>query len=69
MATNSERIADLERQLAQLRRDFEANWTVAKFLHDVGYEMGRASILGQRQPEPATRPARGSHLYSVGGAR
>jgi hypothetical protein len=64
MAASSERIADLERQLADLRSDFEAHCAAAEIFHTLGCETGsRASLC---PPAPA-RQRRGSHLRSVGG--
>jgi hypothetical protein len=67
LADQAQQTANLERQLAELRSDFMQNWTVARFLHEIGYEQGRASILGRPDPDPDKRKrARPSHLRSVG---
>ncbi len=65
MAAQAQRIADLERQMAELRAEFEA---VAGAL-DYAFAAGRASIT---DPRPATPPhgRRPSHVQLVsGGAR
>ena len=63
MATPEQRIADLERQLAELRGDFEAN----KVCLTAAFAAGRASLTTPL-PRPAERALRGSHLRLVTGS-
>jgi hypothetical protein len=62
MATHEQRIAELERQLAELRRDFD----VASAALGAAFDAGRASMTAPL-PRPADRALRGSHLRLVGG--
>jgi hypothetical protein len=62
MATHEQRIAELERQLAQLRRDF----TAASGALEAAFAAGRASLTAPL-PRPADRAPRESHLRLVGG--
>ena len=62
MAADAQRIADLERQLAELRGDFEATkWTL-----DAAFAAGRAFERGEyRGQQPQAQRAR--HLRAVPG--
>ena len=59
------RIAELERQLAELRRDFQANQFCLNELVQAGREMERVD-LGIDPPPRQARPRPG-HLHLVGG--
>ena len=62
MTTHEQHIAELERQLAELRRDFD----VASAALGAAFDVGRASMTAPL-PRPADRALRGSHLRLVGG--
>jgi hypothetical protein len=62
MAATAQRIADLERQLAELRGDFEAT----KWVLDAAFAAGRAFERGEyRGQQPPAQRAR--HLQAVPG--
>jgi hypothetical protein len=61
--TNAQRITELERQLAELRRGFDATFGVMEFAFQAGHDAGRQSITGRHTP--TQRPP---HLHLFGGA-
>jgi hypothetical protein len=80
MAAAEQRLADLERQIAELRRDFNAGRLCMQAAFDTGYEAGQASVTGplrtlnemrlqrdQAAAQAAVPSRRPRHLSVVGG--
>jgi hypothetical protein len=65
MATNTERIADLEAEIARWRELIEPTAAVIQIVWDAAFDAGRQSITG---PRPVAAPrSRPRHLHCMPG--
>jgi len=65
MTRAEQRLADLERQLAELRRDFNANALILEAAFAAGHAAGREAAAGQR---PAVQRPRNLSVVGGGGS-